>query len=85
MDTITLTGMEFRGYHGCLPEERREGQIFYVDAVLFVNLQPAGESDDLTKTVNYADAFEVIGGRRAYRHGCARWLCAGCRHRGYGS
>ena len=62
MDTITLTGMEFRGYHACLPEERREGQIFYVDAVLFVNLQPAGESDDLTKTVNYADAFEVIRG-----------------------
>lgn len=60
MDTITLTGMKFRGYHGCLPEERREGQIFYVDAILHVDLRAAGRTDDLSQTVNYAEVFDTI-------------------------
>ena len=33
-DRITLSGLRVRGYHGVLPEERRDGQDFVVDAVL---------------------------------------------------
>lgn len=29
MDQITLTGMDFYGYHGCLPEEREKDSIFH--------------------------------------------------------
>ena len=39
MDKIELTGMEFIGYHGCLPEERLSGQPFIVDAVMYLSLQ----------------------------------------------
>ncbi len=60
MDRITLTGMEFYGYHGCLPEEREKGQFFFVDAELFLDLEKAGKSDDLEDTVNYARVFECI-------------------------
>ena len=60
MDKIQLTGMEFIGYHGCLPEERQTGQPFIVDVSLCLPLQEAGKSDDLAKTVNYAEVFEQV-------------------------
>lgn len=60
MDTITLQGMQFYGYHGCLPEEQRNGQPFYVDAVLKADLTAAGNSDDLTDTIDYSRVYAVI-------------------------
>ncbi len=60
MDRITLTGMEFYGRHGCLPEERENGQIFLVDAELFLDLGRAGKSDALEDTVDYAAVFACI-------------------------
>lgn len=60
MDKVVLVGMEFYGYHGCLPTEREQGQRFVVDAELFLELRQAGKSDALQDTVNYADVFEQI-------------------------
>ena len=60
MDKIVLVGMEFYGYHGCLPTEREQGQRFVVDAELFLELRQAGKSEALQDTVNYADVFEQI-------------------------
>ena len=54
---MELVGMEFFGYHGCMKEERAIGQRFYVDVAMYLDLGPAGKSDDLKKTVNYADVF----------------------------
>jgi dihydroneopterin aldolase len=53
-DQIALRGLRVRGYHGVLPEERKLGQIFVIDVVLDVDTRPAANSDDLTKTVDYA-------------------------------
>jgi len=52
--------MVFYGYHGVLPEERRLGQRFLVTVELRVDLREAGRTDDLTKTVNYSEAYSVI-------------------------
>ncbi|ANE45967.1 hypothetical protein SY83_06355 [Paenibacillus swuensis] len=60
MDKIILQRMEFFGYHGVFPEENKLGQRFYVDATLMFNIQPAGVSDNLEKTVNYAEAYYTI-------------------------
>lgn len=60
MDKIVLSGMEFFGYHGVLPEEKRSGQPFIVTVEMYLDLEPAGRSDDLTRTVNYAEAFEKV-------------------------
>ena len=59
-DRITLTGLRVRGRHGVLPEERRDGQDFVVDAVLHLDLRPAGETDDLTRTVHYGELAERL-------------------------
>jgi len=60
MDKIILEGMEFYGYHGTTPEEKLLGQRFILDVELFLDLQPAGASDDLDRTVNYAQVFETV-------------------------
>jgi len=52
-DRIALRGIEAYGYHGVLPHERRDGQPFHVDVVAAVDLGPAADQDDLTRTVDY--------------------------------
>ena len=58
-DRILLQGMVFHGRHGTLPAERELGQPFVVDVELRLDLRPAGASDDLTKTVDYAEVHRI--------------------------
>ncbi len=58
-DRIIVQGMVFYGYHGVNPEERALGQRFEVDLELELDLSPAGLSDDLARTVNYASAYKL--------------------------
>ena len=59
-DRIALTGLRVRGHHGVLAQERRDGQDFLVDAVLHLDLRPAGATDDLTRTVHYGELAERL-------------------------
>lgn len=61
MDAIFLKKLSFYGYHGVLPEETRLGQRFIVSLQLEMDLQAAAQSDDLTRTVNYADVADQVG------------------------
>ena len=60
MDKIKLTGLNFYGYHGVLPEERQMGQEFSVDVSMYLDLQEAGQTDKLEATTNYAEVYEVV-------------------------
>lgn len=60
MDRIRLLGMRFYGYHGALEAERELGQGFMIDVELGLDLRPAGASDDLARTVNYAKVFDLV-------------------------
>jgi dihydroneopterin aldolase len=53
-DRITLRGLRVFGYHGVLDAERRDGQEFTVDAVLWLDTAPAAAQDDLALTADYA-------------------------------
>ena len=53
MDMIKINGIKLYGYHGVLQAERDIGQYFIVDVVLYVDLEAARKSDDLTDTINY--------------------------------
>ncbi|QBP42998.1 MULTISPECIES: dihydroneopterin aldolase [Paenisporosarcina] len=59
MDYIHVNEMEFWGNHGVFAEETKLGQRFRVTLSLAVDLQEAGQTDDLEKTVNYAEAFFI--------------------------
>ena len=54
-----LEGMVFHGRHGALPAERELGQPFIVDVELRLDLRPAGLSDDLAQTVDYAEVHRL--------------------------
>jgi dihydroneopterin aldolase len=56
-DRITLRGLRVFGYHGVLDAERRDGQEFIVDAVLWLATAAtaaAAAADDLSLTADYA-------------------------------
>jgi 7,8-dihydroneopterin aldolase/epimerase/oxygenase len=54
-DRIVIRGLTAYAHHGVYAFERRQGQTFRVDAALEVDTRPAAETDDLEKTVNYAE------------------------------
>jgi dihydroneopterin aldolase len=53
-DRICLRGLRVRGFHGVLPQERRDGQLFGVDVVLETDVTAAAATDDLAATVDYS-------------------------------
>lgn len=66
-DRIELRGLTVHGHHGVFEHERRDGQDFIVDITLWLDLKPAGDSDDLADTVDYGElakrAAEIVAGR----------------------
>src|SRR4051794_34848343 len=59
-DRIVLRGLVALGRHGVLPEERRDGQDFVVDAVLELDVRAAAATDDLTRTVHYGELAQAL-------------------------
>jgi dihydroneopterin aldolase len=57
-DRIILEGMTFYGYHGDRPEERALGQRFVVDLEVGADLARAGDTDELSDTINYSELYE---------------------------
>jgi len=60
LDKMKINRMEYYGYHGVFEEERKLGQRYYIDLELELDLQKAGQTDDLTLTVNYAEVHELV-------------------------
>jgi len=60
-DLIIVQGLEVYAYHGVLAEEKRDGQMFYIDLELSVDLSAASVSDDLYDTINYDEVCRVAG------------------------
>lgn len=60
MDSMKLERMQFYGRHGVFPEENKLGQRFYVSLDLKLDLREAGETDDLRRTVNYAEVYGLV-------------------------
>jgi 7,8-dihydroneopterin aldolase/epimerase/oxygenase len=59
-DQITLTGLRASAFHGVLEHERRTGQIFVIDVTVWLDLEPAGETDDIARTVHYGELAEQV-------------------------
>ncbi|MCR4689733.1 MAG: 2-amino-4-hydroxy-6-hydroxymethyldihydropteridine diphosphokinase [Lachnospiraceae bacterium] len=52
-DRICIRGVTFFAHHGVYEEEQKQGQEFVLDAVLYTDLEKAGESDRLEDTTDY--------------------------------
>ena len=60
MDCIQITRIRCYGYTGYLQEEQVLGQWFEVDLTLWLDLAPAGQSDDIADTIDYRRAIETV-------------------------
>lgn len=60
LDHISLVGIEERGRHGMLDHERQDGQLFLVDADIYLDLHDAGASDRIEDTVDYSQISALI-------------------------
>lgn len=54
-DEIRIENLEVFAHHGVFAEEKEKGQHFYVNAVLYTDLRPAGLTDDLTLSTHYGE------------------------------
>lgn len=60
LDVIALRGLSARAIHGVLLEEHVAPQPFVVDLALWVDGSDAARSDDIAKTVSYAEVADVV-------------------------
>lgn len=63
--TIELENMEFRAGHGCYELEKIVGNRFLVNVSITAEAEDAAKEDDLTKSINYLKAYEVVAGQMA--------------------
>ncbi|GAA10851.1 dihydroneopterin aldolase [Gordonia alkanivorans] len=65
-DRIELRGLKVRGNHGVFDHEREDGQDFFIDVTLWLDLRAAADTDDLAETVDYGALAQqvaaIVGG-----------------------
>lgn len=57
-DRIELRGLKVRGNHGVFDHEKRDGQDFFIDITVWMDLAPAASSDNLVDTLDYGGLAE---------------------------
>lgn len=60
MDQIKIENLEVYAAHGVYPEETRIGQVFKVDAALYMDTGPAGRKDELALSTNYSEVCHFM-------------------------
>lgn len=59
-DVISLTGIWGFGYHGVFDHEAKNGQDFFVDLEIHLDLSRASVSDDLSDSIDYGALAEIV-------------------------
>lgn len=60
MDKIMIKGLRVYAYHGVNASEKEKGQPFELDITLGTDTRAAGQSDDLTQTINYSTVTKRV-------------------------
>lgn len=59
-DLISIKGIQGFGYHGVFEHEAKNGQEFFVDVEIQVDLSKASHSDDLNDTIDYGAIATLV-------------------------
>lgn len=57
---IEINNIQLQCFHGVLPQEHIVGNLYRVDLSITTDFSEAMETDELTDTISYADAAEII-------------------------
>ncbi len=60
MGIVRVEGIQLRAYHGCMEEEATVGSNYIVDVVVDADFTEAAKTDDLSKTVDYVDIYNIV-------------------------
>lgn len=60
MSEISVKGLKVEARHGVLPEEKINPQPFVFDIIMDCDTYAAATSDDVNKTVNYAEVCQTV-------------------------
>ncbi len=58
--SIDIERIQIRAHHGVLEQERRVGNLFEVSIRLYRDFAEAANTDDISLTVNYAEAVDIV-------------------------
>lgn len=67
MHTITVEGIQVYAFHGCLEEEGKIGGNYLVDVEMKTDFTEAALTDDLSKTIDYVDVYNIVKEEMAIR------------------
>ncbi len=59
-DKISLKGIWGFGYHGIFEHETKNGQDFFVDLDISLDLSKPSKSDDLAETIDYGALADLV-------------------------
>lgn len=59
-DLIKIDGIRGFGYHGVFDHEAKNGQDFFVDLAIHLDLSKASVSDDLRQTIDYGVLADLV-------------------------
>ena len=75
MNILKIEGIKLHAYHGCLPEEAKNGQEYIVDVVAKGDFTKAMNSDDLKDTVDYCVVYDVVKMEMSIRSKLIEHVC----------
>jgi dihydroneopterin aldolase len=59
-DVISIKGIHGFGYHGVFDHEAKNGQDFYVDLEIALDLSKASTTDNLEDTIDYGALADLV-------------------------
>ncbi|HRG90992.1 MAG TPA: dihydroneopterin aldolase [Chitinophagales bacterium] len=79
MGLIAVEGLQFYSHHGYYKEEQVLGGKYMVDIYMNIDFDEAAETDDLKKTINYEEVYQLTKQEmevhaRLIEHVCKRIL-----------
>ncbi len=60
MDQIKIENLEIYAYHGVFSEEKENGQPFYINLTMNIDLRKAGMTDDLAASTHYGEVALLL-------------------------
>ena len=57
---INIKNIRLYAYHGCLKEESIIGSNYIVDVKIYTDFSLAAKKDELSRTVDYCQVFEIV-------------------------